>query len=224
MSPAKAKLSARSKASVAPPATDTEPREPPCPTWSVPADTVVPPVRVFAPVSTRVPAPLLARARVPATPSARTPAKACVPEATPTVRVAAVAAAPLTTVGVPTVAWVVRPARVTLLPDSSRRPVAPEPKATALPEPRAPELPSVSTPAPLRATLPERVLAAPSTRAPPLTVRPPWMDWAEARVSVPALTVTPPVKALPRLLNVAAPAPFLTRLVAPVMPKPPLNA
>ena len=180
----------------------TSPREPPCPTWSVPADTVVPPVSVFAPVRTKVPAPDLAKANVPRVPSARTPAKVCVPEARSTVSVAVVAETPLTTVGVPTVACVVRPERVAALPASLNSPDAPEPKARLLPEPRAPAAPKVRLPAPFRTTLPERVLAAPSTRLPPLTVRPPAMVCADWNTSVPALTVTPPVKALPTLAKV----------------------
>ena len=79
-------------------------------------------------------------------------------------------------------------------------------------------------PEPLMTTLPETALAAPRTRLPPLTTMPPAMVWDEVKVSVPALRVTPPVKALPTFAKVAAPAPFLTMPVAPVMPLVPLKA
>ena len=110
------------------------------------------------------------------------------------------------------------------MPLREKEPVEPLPKASLLPWP----IPFVAfwtiVPEPLMTTLPLTVLAAPRTRLPSLTTMPPAMVWDEVKVSVPALRVTPPVKALPVFEKVATPVPFLTMPVAPVMPKPPLKA
>ena len=50
------------------------------------------------------------------------------------------------------------------------------------------------------------------------------MVWAEEKVSVPALTTTPPVKLLPELAKVTAAAPSFTMPVEPVMPLEPEKA
>ncbi len=117
-----------------------------------------PPVKVLLPLSVSVPTPDIVSPKLPPPgPSCKVPAKVLAAELL-TVRFAA-AALPFWTTGVPTMALVVRPLMVTLLPLRLKVPLLLELKATELGELelRAPGLPTCSVP-PLIVTPPVKVL------------------------------------------------------------------
>ena len=184
------------------------------PAARVPAETVVAPEWVLAPVRVSVPVPALVRPSVPApAPSWKTPAK--VPlrsEALPTVS-AALVADPFSTTGAPGVAFEVRLAATTLKPFRRSVPALAAPKATVFSEPAvalsAPAWPSASTP-PSIATPPRKVLA-------PERVSVPAPDLSKPPRPVPALSMGSAIVSAKPLVSILAP-PSLTLVVMPAKP------